>query len=203
MKRPDVEIHGKTGWGVRPVAQPGPGLAARGIFAEELLVVSAAADKQRLAALSQAGAAGSWGEYPLARHAKREPANYTHRVAKFGIAPQSDDYLDRMARFGVASRFSVEEASRRPGCMWLDVRGNSEDGVEELPVPALHCSLAFLEARVPELLPNKETPVICFCSSGELAREARAILLRLGYNTVLNAGGCFDLNALWLKPGRA
>mmetsp|Transcript_178584 Transcript_178584/g.434536 ORF Transcript_178584/g.434536 Transcript_178584/m.434536 type:complete len:197 (-) Transcript_178584:2-592(-) len=177
----DVGWQGHGGWGLRPVVQPAAGLAAEGITQEELLLVSGFGCRQRAAALARAGTEGPrW---------RAEPREAPHR---------QEDYLERMARFGVEARHVLEEAARRPGRTWLDLRTEAEAEAEPAPVLAAHWPPGHVVAEeAAKLLPSKHTPVLCFCSTGERAREVRAALLALGHSAVLNAGGCRDLASLF------
>src|SRR5213595_745925 len=79
----------------------------------------------------------------------------------------------------------------------LDVREKEE--VRQGYVPgALSLPRGFLEMRVEEAVPDKNTPVVAYCGSGTRSLLAGRILKELGYTNVVSMRGGFTA---WKNQG--
>ena len=64
------------------------------------------------------------------------------------------------------------------------------------PTVSIWCTMSdtsALDKKAPDLLPDKNKPIIAFCAVGGRSNEARKKLREMGYGTVLNAGGLKDM----------
>src|SRR2546430_1952633 len=79
----------------------------------------------------------------------------------------------------------------------LDVR--EKEGVRQGYVPgALALPRGFLEMRVEEAVPDKNTPIVAYCGSGTRSLLAGRILKELGYTNVVSMRGGFTA---WKNQG--
>lgn len=83
--------------------------------------------------------------------------------------------------------------------IWLDVRTAEEFAQGHLK-SALNVTSAELHQKMPQLAPDKNTPIHVYCRSGRRSEEARQILLQMGYTNVVNEGGYQDLLNKGLEP---
>jgi molybdopterin/thiamine biosynthesis adenylyltransferase/rhodanese-related sulfurtransferase len=82
----------------------------------------------------------------------------------------------------------VEEARER-GALLLDVRSNEEWNVAHIP-GALHVPMSEVEARLPELVPDRSRPIVTYCATGRRSLDILPTIDTLGYeDTVSMAGG--------------
>jgi molybdopterin/thiamine biosynthesis adenylyltransferase/rhodanese-related sulfurtransferase len=86
---------------------------------------------------------------------------------------------------------SVEEA-RDGGALLLDVRSNEEWKVAHIP-DALHVPMSEIESRLPELVPDRDRPIVTYCASGRRSLDILPTIDALGYeDTVSMAGGIIE-----------
>lgn len=78
------------------------------------------------------------------------------------------------------------------GAILLDVREEKEFRAGHIP-GALHLSRADLERRIAEVVPERDTPILCYCTVGHRSAIAADTLQRLGYGAVASLEG--GLNA--------
>ena len=116
------------------------------------------------------------------------------------------DYETRSAAYGFASQNEVIAASKQSNVVFLDVRTPQEVKVARLHPPGAFVAVSVNPDEAPELvaqsstlLPNKMAPVIVYCASGQRAAQAKKVLKKQGYKTVLNAGALSDLGYLNMK----
>ncbi len=98
-----------------------------------------------------------------------------------------------------AVRHSQENA--RP--VLLDIR--EQDEVDQGMVSgAIHIPRGFLELRVEQVVPDRDTPVVVYCASGVRSLLAARALQDLGYSNVASLQGGFnawkDAGAPWATP---
>lgn len=96
----------------------------------------------------------------------------------------------------------VEPADLKPGAdpvpIILDVRTSAEWSSGHLP-GAIHLDRGFLELRIEDAVPDRSTPIICYCQSGVRSLYAAKALQHLGYRSVRSlAGGV----TAWKEAGR-
>ena len=70
----------------------------------------------------------------------------------------------------------------------IDVRSPQEYASGALE-GAVSVPLVALEARIRDLVPDRATPIVLYCASGGRSAMACALLARLGYQAVSDAGG--------------
>jgi len=81
------------------------------------------------------------------------------------------------------------------GCRLIDVREPEEVAEGSLP-GALNIPLNSLVQRINAAVPDRSTPIVCFCAGGNRGSLAAAELLDLGYSNVCSiAGGKRALDA--------
>jgi rhodanese-related sulfurtransferase len=78
-----------------------------------------------------------------------------------------------------------------PACIWIDVRQKFEHDKDKLTTPHIHCPVmpfqtAELLKRVQQEVPNKSTPIIIFCDSGNRSGMGKKALEKIGYNNIAN-----------------
>lgn len=74
------------------------------------------------------------------------------------------------------------------GYVVLDVRDGdefAEDHIEN----AVHVSRGRLEAKINDVIPDKDTPIVCHCAGGNRAALAVDTLQMMGYTHVVNLDG--------------
>lgn len=93
-----------------------------------------------------------------------------------------------VAHAGDIDSAAALRALAQPGAVLIDVRTAEEFATGALPGAKLipHGDIA---ARITEVAPDKNTPVILYCRSGRRSGIAQDTLQRLGYTQVINAGG--------------
>lgn len=95
-----------------------------------------------------------------------------------------DDFAPRVS--GGQARALVSR-----GALLLDVRSEGEytlthiDGADNIPVEEL-------AARVEELGPDRDRPIVLYCMSGHRSSDAGRILRRAGFTHVYDAGAMAD-----------
>ena len=92
------------------------------------------------------------------------------------------------ARAGDTDSAAALHALAQPGAVLIDVRTADEFASGALPGATLipHGDIA---ARIAEVAPDKNTPVVLYCRSGRRSGIAQDELQALGYTQVINAGG--------------
>lgn len=74
------------------------------------------------------------------------------------------------------------------GAVILDVRDKDEFAAGHIE-GATHLSRGTLEMRVHEVIPDKNTPVVCYCMGGNRGALAADTLQSLGYTSVTSIQG--------------
>jgi phage shock protein E len=92
------------------------------------------------------------------------------------------------AQAGDIDSAAALHALAQPGAVLIDVRTQEEFASGALPGATLipHGDIA---ARIAEVAPDKNTPVVLYCRSGRRSGIAQDSLQALGYTRVINAGG--------------
>lgn len=92
------------------------------------------------------------------------------------------------AQAGDIDSAAALHALAQPGAVLIDVRTADEFASGALPGAKLipHGDIA---ARIAEVAPDKNTPVVLYCRSGRRSSIAQNELQALGYTQVINAGG--------------
>jgi len=94
-----------------------------------------------------------------------------------------------------ASRASDLRETERP--VFVDVRERSEWDEGHIP-GALHVPRSHLESRIEQAVPDRDTPVVLYCASGNRSAFGAKALGELGYENVVSlAGGFTD----WKRNG--
>ena len=76
--------------------------------------------------------------------------------------------------------------------VFLDVREREEWDEGHIP-GAVHIPRGWLESRIEQAVPSRETPIITYCASGNRSVFASKTLEELGYEHVVSlAGGIND-----------
>lgn len=76
-------------------------------------------------------------------------------------------------------------------CIILDTREQSE--YEEGHIPgAIVIPHTEIEAKAPEMLPDKDKLILVYCRSGRRSKIAAEALVKLGYTNVKEFGGIID-----------
>jgi molybdopterin/thiamine biosynthesis adenylyltransferase/rhodanese-related sulfurtransferase len=84
----------------------------------------------------------------------------------------------------------AREAQTVDGAVWVDVR--EADEWEEGHIPgAVHVPRGFLESRIEQVAPSRETPVVVYCAGGARSAFAAKSLQDLGYENVVSLTGGF------------
>ncbi len=84
----------------------------------------------------------------------------------------------------------ARQAQETPGAAWIDVREGDEWQEGHIP-GAVHVPRGYLESRIETAVPDKSTPVILYCASGNRSAFAAKTLLDLGYTNVSSLHGGF------------
>lgn len=93
------------------------------------------------------------------------------------------------------TRITFEEAKNmldEGGCIMFDVRTDEEfftghtEGAVNFDVDTINAESAA------ELIPNKDTPIIVYCKTGERAKLAAEALCELGYTNVCDVGSLVE-----------
>mmetsp|Transcript_8106 Transcript_8106/g.10618 ORF Transcript_8106/g.10618 Transcript_8106/m.10618 type:complete len:128 (+) Transcript_8106:180-563(+) len=109
------------------------------------------------------------------------------------------------ASFATSTVDDVQDAMDDPSAIVLDVRSVEEiveKGHLQVDRQWVHAecssqgSCPLLSVASESLIPQKSTPVIVYCGSGECASLAKDLLERQGYLHVLNAGAFANLGYL-------
>ena len=100
-----------------------------------------------------------------------------------------------------AGELQQQLASRQPAV--IDVR--EQDEVDQGTIPgAIHIPRGYLELRVEQAVPDKDTPVVLYCAGGTRSLLAAKSLQDLGYTDVASLAGGFNgwksAGAPWTTP---
>lgn len=87
----------------------------------------------------------------------------------------------------------------RKGAVPLDVREKDEYESGHL-IGATHLGRGVLEMKIEELVPDKSTPIVCYCAGGNRGALAADTLQRMGYANVQSIQG--GLNACPLQTSK-
>lgn len=92
------------------------------------------------------------------------------------------------AQAGEIDSTAALHALGQPGAVLIDVRSADEFASGALPGAKLipHGNIA---ARISEVAPDKNVPIVLYCRSGRRSSIAQDELQALGYTQVINAGG--------------
>ncbi|WP_041770644.1 rhodanese-like domain-containing protein [Metapseudomonas resinovorans] len=83
-------------------------------------------------------------------------------------------------------------AMQQPNAVLIDVRTPQE--VAEGTIPgSRNIGYEDIAARIAEVAPDKNTPIVLYCRSGRRSGIAQDSLRELGYKQVINGGGYLDL----------
>jgi len=111
------------------------------------------------------------------------------------MARSSRDLLDEARRF--IPEVTPQQMRAEPGRFVIDVRERNE--FEEGHVPgAVHLSKGFIETRIEDLVPDRETPITLYCAAGVRSLLAARAIRELGYTDVQSLGGGFGA---WKQAG--
>ncbi|HEY2665047.1 MAG TPA: molybdopterin-synthase adenylyltransferase MoeB [Candidatus Binataceae bacterium] len=108
------------------------------------------------------------------------------------MAKSSKNILDEVR--GQVKSISAEEAAKmleKPGPVVVDVRESDEWRQGHLP-QAIGIPRGFLELRIEEKVPDRNTPVILQCASGTRSLLAARNLRDMGYENLYNLQGGFN-----------
>jgi phage shock protein E len=85
---------------------------------------------------------------------------------------------------------SPTEANQRQaaGAVLIDVR-ESEEFAQGHAQGATHLSKGVLELRIEGVVPNPETPIMCYCGGGSRSLLAADNLKKMGYTNVASIAG--------------
>jgi rhodanese-related sulfurtransferase len=104
---------------------------------------------------------------------------------------QSEDFqsLAKAAKSRI-KEVSAAEAKEliEQGYVVLDIRDLEEFEQGHIE-NALHLSRGRLEAKISEMIPDKETPIVCHCAGGNRGALAADTLQIMGYRNVVNLDG--------------
>lgn len=87
----------------------------------------------------------------------------------------------------------------QPATLLIDVRTAEEFAAGALP-GAQRIGHEEIAARIAEVAPDRETPIVVYCRSGRRSSIAQDSLQALGYRNVVNGGGYEALDARLLQP---
>jgi rhodanese-related sulfurtransferase len=103
----------------------------------------------------------------------------------------NDDFL-RMANEARARITEITPAEARKkineGVLLIDVRDREEFETGHIE-GALNISRGTLESRIGEIVPDKETPIVCHCGGGNRGALAADTLQKMGYSHVASIQG--------------
>jgi phage shock protein E len=87
---------------------------------------------------------------------------------------------------------SPTEASRQQsqGAVLVDVR-EREEYEQGRALDAVHLSKGVLELRIEDVVPDSDTPIICYCGGGSRSALAADNLQKMGYTNVASMAGGF------------
>jgi len=74
------------------------------------------------------------------------------------------------------------------GAILIDVREEKEFKAGSI-AGAIHISRSLLASRITDAVPDKSTPIVCFCAVGHRSAIAADTLQQLGYRNVTSMAG--------------
>jgi phage shock protein E len=83
---------------------------------------------------------------------------------------------------------------QNPQALLIDVRTAEEFAAGSLP-GALNINHLQIAGQIASVVPDKDTPVVLYCRSGNRSGIAQETLQQLGYTQVINAGAFVSLQA--------
>jgi len=86
----------------------------------------------------------------------------------------------------ISSKDALEK--QQAGGVIIDVREDYEWAPKHIKA-AVHIPLGAVANRLPQLCPDKNTPLIFYCAAGARAGRAADAAVKLGYAEVYNLGG--------------
>jgi rhodanese-related sulfurtransferase len=114
-----------------------------------------------------------------------------------------EDFLKQAAeaktRIKQVSSDQAEKIGDRPNALILDVREAAEYQQAHL-INAVNVSLSQLEQEIQEIVPDKSTPIVCYCAGGNRGALAADTLNKMGYTNAVSIEG--GLKA-WESSGKA
>jgi sulfur-carrier protein adenylyltransferase/sulfurtransferase len=98
---------------------------------------------------------------------------------------------------GQIEEVDAREAQAIDDALWVDVRRHDEWNEGYIP-GAVHIPRGSLESRIESRVPDRSTPIVLYCASGERSAFAAKALEELGYERPVSlAGGFVD----WKRSG--
>ncbi len=121
------------------------------------------------------------------------------------MATHTEDFL-RLANEAKERITQIPAAEVKPrmkaGTVVLDVRDREEFETGHIE-GAINVSRGTLEMRIHDAVPDKNTPIICYCAAGNRGALAADTLQNLGYSNVSSIeGGLNDFLRLTDKDSR-
>jgi phage shock protein E len=97
------------------------------------------------------------------------------------------------------SEVSPQEAAerQRAGGQLIDVR-EADEFAKGHASGAVHVSKGVLALKIEQLVPNADTPIVCYCGGGSRSALAAESLQRMGYANVASMAGGFKA---WQQAG--
>lgn len=80
---------------------------------------------------------------------------------------------------------TVQKMQKQENTILLDVRSHQEYEEGHLS-GAISLSLYSLASKILKIVPNKQTTIIVYCTSGARSKQAQKLLEQLGYENVYN-----------------
>tara|TARA_R110000868_G_scaffold140690_1_gene356599 strand:- start:9155 stop:9667 length:513 start_codon:yes stop_codon:yes gene_type:complete len=119
----------------------------------------------------------------------------------YGLYGQSDiDKAIRKYNYNTVPYIKVEELKGNKQFLLLDTRKKEEFEVSHLNNAIWVGEKEFNMDTVSVIIPNKNTPIVVYCSIGVRSEDVGEILLKNGYNQVYNLyGGIFTWKNKGLK----
>eukprot|EP00980_Cylindrotheca_fusiformis_P018972 scaffold6355_cov119-Cylindrotheca_fusiformis.AAC.9 len=109
-------------------------------------------------------------------------------------------YAVRKASFGLESKEKLAEIAKQDNAVLVDVRSPAEVAEASLTDRDFVRGNFILEQEnmetLPDVLPDKDAPIIVFCKMGGRAKKVCDTLAAEGYTNVSNAGGLSDVDFL-------
>ncbi len=101
------------------------------------------------------------------------------------------------------TEINFTEAARRvaTGAILLDIREKEEFSRSHL-TGAKHLSRGVLEMRITDVLPDKTTAIVCYCTGGNRSALAADTLQKMGYTNVASLAGGLTAFSEQQKAGK-
>lgn len=94
-------------------------------------------------------------------------------------------FLNRSSNTKEINYEDLNRKMKQNNTVLLDVRSKQEYEEGHLP-QAVHISLYDLAQQIEKKIPNKDTCIIVYCSSGSRSKQAQQLLIQMGYEEVYN-----------------